>query len=250
MGPPGHAISQGLLDLCRIDSDLADQPIPPGRESEFFMWLFSDVMAKHEQAKRLRIAGWLPHPILPIDTLVGSEKNPDRIRATVAEYFEAHRDDIYAALLARFSGYTIEAHACHVAKEAVAAHRINNFRLIVPAVFPEIERCARTTLGLGSKRNPVRDVVALIEKDVPISEMDPFLAIEAIELLANQMYKSINTPEEYDRVKDMPHRHGALHGLIGYETERDGLNALFLLDFVLTACQVLVGSKTPLTAKK
>jgi hypothetical protein len=50
----GRAIPQGFLDLCRIESDLADQPIPYG--TGLFMSLFSDVMAKHEQAARLRAA--------------------------------------------------------------------------------------------------------------------------------------------------------------------------------------------------
>ncbi|MGD0076554.1 MAG: hypothetical protein ABSD31_19820 [Candidatus Binataceae bacterium] len=244
--PLGRAIPQGFLDLCRIDSDLADQPISYG--TGFFMFLFSDVMAKHELAARLRAAGWLPHPVLPIDELVGPEKEPQRIRAAVERYVGSHRDDIYRKLLARFGAYKVEPHACRLAEDAVGAHRAGYFRLIVPSVFPEIERCARTTLGLrgGAKGKPVQDVVKRIEEEVPLSKMDAFLAVEAIKLLAGQMYQSVKSPEECDLVKDMPHRHGALHGLIEYDSSRDGLNALFLLDFVLTACEAITNAPVAL----
>jgi len=237
--PLGRAIPQGFLDLCRIDSDLADQPIQYGMG--FFMSLFSDVMAKHEQAKRLRLAGWIPHPVLPIDDLVGPTKDPQTLRAAVEEYVEFYREDIYANLLARFEAYKIELYACRLGEQAVAAHRANLFLLVVPAIFPEIERCARTVLGLGAgskekskekKKAPVEVLVERME-ELPLSKMDAFLAIEAIELL-DKMYKR--------GVKDMPHRHGALHGLMKYESSRDGLNALFMLDFVLTACQAIIGS--------
>jgi hypothetical protein len=72
----------------------------------------------------------------------------------------------------------------------------------------------------------------------------PFLAVEAVELMAVHSYEKIKTPAERDRLKEMPHRHGALHGLIGYESSRDSLNALFLLDFVLAACHAIVCSNS------
>jgi hypothetical protein len=238
-GPPGIGIPAGFLELCRIGSDLADRPCSGAMMT--FTSLFADIMALHEQAARMRRAGWLAHPVLPISELVGPETDPTRIQAAVDVHVAKQREEIYAALTARFSEYTIEPHACEIGKDAIVAHRMELYRLIVPAVFPEIERCGRMTFGLGTNKQGKAVVDRLIArmKELPLSELDPFLAMEAIELMETQMYAGIRSPADIARFQELPHRHGSQHGLSQYERSRDGLNAIFLLDFVLLACAAL-----------
>jgi hypothetical protein len=234
--PAGVAIPSAFLDLCRIESDMADQPISGPMMT--FMALFGDVLALHEQAARMREAGWLPHPVLPISDLVGPEKDLEKIRAAIDAHVEKQRDEIYAALTARFSGYALEAYTCQIGMEAISAHRAGLYRLVVPAVFPEIERCGRTMLHLGVNKKGKAVIDQLIEriKRLPLSELDAFLAMEAIKLMEEQMYTGIRSREDVERFQELPHRHGSQHGLSMYERSRDGLNAIFLLDFVLLAC--------------
>lgn len=238
-GTSGYAIPQGFLDLCRIESDWADEPLSSGMGQ--FLGIFSDVLAKHEVARRMVASGWIPHPVIPIWQMMGPEKDSKKVCAAVTEYVNGNREELYTNLLNRFTSYRVEPDGCDLAKQAISAHRAGLFRLIVPSVFPEIERCARSTLGLGVKSSGKQVIDNLIEQigKLPISEMDAFLASEALELMDRQIYQSLQGSGDYTPFQEMPHRHGSQHGLFVYKSSRDALNALFLLDFVLMACTAI-----------
>jgi hypothetical protein len=113
--------------------------------------------------------------------------------------------------------------------------------LIVPAVFPEIERCARDVLGLGAGKGPKAVINALTEGigNLSISEIGSLHALSALSMMDEYFYESIKSESDADKFKGMIHRHGSQHGLLRYSESRDCLNAMFLFDFVLLGCDAL-----------
>jgi hypothetical protein len=200
------------------------------------MALFSDVAALMEQADHLTEAGWIPHPALPIKTLVGSDTNPHQISERVTAYVDANREHLYAIIADRFSTYTIPQDTLALCNAAIEAHRLNLFPLIVPAVFAEIERCARAALGLTTKhrgKKIIDNFVARIN-DLPASAFN-IVQFPTLILMEEVIYESI----AFDDEVYFPHRHGSQHGIIRFNTSRDCLNSIFLLDFVLQSCEAI-----------
>lgn len=120
----------------------------------------------------------------------------------------------------------------------------------MPAVFPEIERTARGTLGLGAGKTSRVVFDQLNEKlgNLRISDMRSLHALSALPMLDDYFYKSFRSDSEADNFKRMIHRHGSQHGLLRYIESRDCLNAIFLFDFVLLGCDAIRKSIAPAEA--
>jgi hypothetical protein len=193
------------------------------------------------QIDTLSKAHWIAHPILPVSELVGEETDPEQVGVRVADYVEQHQELIYQALDRRFANHDAEDDTKAFARELIEAHRRGLYRLIVPTVFPEIERCARVTLGLGAGKNSALVFDLLNKKlgDLPISKIGSLFAMSALFLLHNYFYKSFRSDSEADSFKSMIHRHGSQHGLLRYNESRDCLNAIFLFDFILVGCAAI-----------
>jgi hypothetical protein len=205
---------------------------------------FHDVFVLIGQADRLKDAGWIPHPALPIRDLVGSETDSGVIASNVERYVRDNREAIYAALSGRYAAYSSDLGSPKLREHVVEAHRAELYSLIVPAIFPEIERCARSALGFSTTKRgkKVIDNFVLKINDLPVSAFE-VTQLGALTLIDEFIYKSYAPGADIG----IPHRHGAEHGLDQYDTSRTCLNAMFLLDFVLGACQAL--HKRPRTSR-
>jgi hypothetical protein len=200
------------------------------------MALFSDVAALMEQADHLTEAGWIPHPALPIKELVRSDTNQQIISERVTAYVDANREQLYSIITKRFSTYTIPQDTLKLCDAVIKAHRLELFPLIVPAVFTEIERCARAALRLTTKhrgKKIIDNFVARIN-DLPASAFN-IVQFPTLILMEEFIYESISFDDEVS----FPHRHGSQHGIIRFNSSRDCLNAIFLLDFVLQSCEAI-----------
>jgi hypothetical protein len=193
-----------------------------------------------EQASRLSSAGWIPHRLLPLGKLVGTEMDPSAISEAVSAYVANNRPRIYATLRESFTSHAIEPYTCQVCLDAVTAHENGLFRLVVPSIFPEIERCARTALKLRAAHGKkiIERLVTQIEKLTPIGP-DAIMMLEILDLLESHIYESVRSEDDAERLRAIPNRHGYQHGWSRSETSRDGLNALFLADSVLAACAAI-----------
>jgi hypothetical protein len=149
--------------------------------------------------------------------------------------------DIYEFLDRRFSSYNCGDQTRAFALQLVKAHRHRLFHLIVPAVFPEIERCARDVLWLGAGKKPRAVINALNEGigNLTIPQIGSLHALFALSMIDEYCYESIRSESDADKFKGMIHRHGSQHGLLRYSESRDCLNAMFLFDFVLLGCDAL-----------
>jgi hypothetical protein len=195
------------------------------------------------QIQLLNKAHWIAHPALPIGDLIGEQSDPERIADNVANYVEQHLEDIYQILENRFSSYNSDNHTKAFALELVKAHRHCLFYLIVPAVFPEIERCARDVLALGAGKRPGCVKKALTEgfDNLPFHKVGRSLPyfLAALSMMDKYLYQSLHSESDAPKFKGMIHRHGSQHGLLRYCESRDCLNAMFLFDFVLLGCDEL-----------
>ena len=193
------------------------------------------------QIELLNKAYWIAHPALPIGDLIGEQNDAERIADTVADYVEQHLEDIYQILESRFSSYDCDDQTKAFGRELIEAHRHRLFRLIVPAVFPEIERCARDVLGLGAGKRPHAVINSLNEGlgNLPLSKIGSLHALSVLSMMDEYFYESIKSEGDADKFKGMIHRHGSQHGLLRYSESRDCLNAMFLFDFVLLGCDAM-----------
>jgi hypothetical protein len=193
------------------------------------------------QIELLNKVHWIAHPALPIGDLIGEQSDPEIIGKTVADYVEQHLEDIYQILEIRFSSYNSGDQTKAFALELVEAHRHRLFHLIVPAVFPEVERCARDVFGLGAGKGAQVVINALTEgiNNLTISEIGSIHALSVLSMMEEYFYESIYSETDADKFKSMIHRHGSQHGLLRYSESRDCLNAIFLFDFVLLGCDAL-----------
>lgn len=196
--------------------------------------LFTDLAAVMRQADRLKEAGWIPHPALPIRELVASETNPQQISDSVQSYVNNNREHICQLLTNRFSTYTTPQGTLQLCNAVIQAHRLELFPLIVPSVFAEIELCARAALGVSRRQHGKKIIDSFCAKinDLPISAFD-IVQFHTFVLMEDYVYKSITSDAEVS----LPHRHGSQHGLTRFNTSRDCFNAMFLLDFVLQSCE-------------
>jgi hypothetical protein len=198
--------------------------------------LFSDVATLMKQADQLTEAGWIPHPALPIKALVGSETNPTQISARVKFYVDDNIEQLYAVLTNRFTTYNITEDTLALCNAVIRAHRLELFPLIVPAVFAEIERCARNALGSSTKQHGKKIIDNFVARinDLPASAFN-IVQFPTLVLMEDFIYESISLDTEVS----FPHRHASQHGIIRFNTPRDCLNAIFLLDFVLQSSDAL-----------
>jgi hypothetical protein len=197
---------------------------------------FSDLAARMKQADRLKEAGWIPHPALPVDELVASETDLGKISSRVQLYINGHKEDICQLLTRRFHTYDIQEDTLDMCNAVVQGHRLELFPLIVPSVFSEVERCARDVLGESSRHHGkkiIDNFVSLIN-DLPISRFD-VVQMQILILMEDFIYETIAPGAD----TSLPHRHGAQHGIIRFNTSQASLNAIFLLDFVLQCCDAI-----------
>jgi hypothetical protein len=108
---------------------------------------FSDLAARMTQADRLKQAGWIPHPALPVDKLVASETDLGKISTRVQLYIYDNKEEVYELLTRRFYTYHIQKDTLDLCNAVIRGHRLELFPLVVPSVFSEVERCARGVWG-------------------------------------------------------------------------------------------------------
>lgn len=201
---------------------------------------FAPALQQIRQIELLTEAGWVAHPALAVGDIVEGH-DPGEVRRAVEDYVEQHRDELYDTLDGRFRSYRIDDQKRSFALQLIEAHRHGLFHLIVPAVFPEIERCAREVLGLGAGKGSKIVIAALTERigNLPISKIGVLHTLSALSLMDEYFYKTIRPEGDSDQFRGMIHRHGSQDGLLRYSSSRDCLNAIFLLDFVLLGCDAL-----------
>jgi hypothetical protein len=193
------------------------------------------------QIETMNKGDWIAHPALPVGELVGDETDAIQVGLRVTDYVEENHEAICDALHKRFSSYDHDDDAKAFAIELIKAYRSGLYRLIVPAVFPEIERCARGTLGLGAG-NETRVVFDTLNRklgNLPISKIGSLHAMFALFMLDDYFYKSFRSDSEAANFGRMIHRHGSQHGLLRYNESRDCLTAIFLFDFILLGCAAI-----------
>jgi hypothetical protein len=189
-----------------------------------------------KQADHLTDSGWIPHPVLPIKDLVGEDTGSESISERVQLFVDNQREKIYEVMVNRFSAYTIPKDTLALCKAVIQAHRLELFPLIVPAIFAEIESCARASLGISTKQRGKKIIDNFVARinDLPASTFD-IVQFPTLMLLEDFIYSPIHSDTEIY----FPNRHGSQHGLIRFNTGRHCLNAIFLLDFVLQSCDAI-----------
>jgi hypothetical protein len=223
-------IASGLTEALRSQFQI------PSFASQFKIASFVGVL---QQADRLKEAGWIPHPALPVKELVASKTDTTQLSDCVQLYVDNNREQIYEVMSNRFSTYTISKDTLKLCNAAIQAHRLELFPLIVPSVFAEIELCARAVLGFSTQQYGKKIIDNFVSRvnDLPISAFD-IVQIHTLVLMDDFIYKSITPNSQVS----LPHRHGSQHGIIRFNTGRDCLNAIFLLDFVLQSCDAIQNS--------
>jgi hypothetical protein len=197
---------------------------------------FTDLAALMAQADLLKDAGWIPHPALPIKDLVAAETDISKIRCTVQLHVDSNKEEIYELLTKRFADYTLHEETSELCDAVIRGHRYGLFPLITPSVFSEIERCARIALGASPKQKSKKIIDGFVSKinNIPISHFD-VVQVQSLILMEDFIYETITPGSDVA----LPHRHGAQHGIVRFNTSRDSLNAIFLLDFVLQCCDAI-----------
>ena len=189
------------------------------------------------QIDMLKDANWIAHPALSVENIVGEETDPEQVGEAMSKFVDENDDLICRTLQDSFSKQQ-EVETRTFALGLVDTYRNGLFRQVVFSVFPEIERCARETLGLGAGIRPSKVIKALTAglDDLPVSRIDWLYVVPALVLLDGYLYESIRSDSDAERFRHLINRHGSQHGLLIYNTKRDALNALFLLDLVLDGC--------------
>jgi hypothetical protein len=193
-------ISTWLEDLNRRQTELHAGLTRGQTELRAALMPAASWFAVIQQIKLLNEARWIAHPALPIGDLIGEQSDPEKVGETVVDYVEQHLQEIYEILESRFSNYNSGDQTKAFALELVQAHRHGLFHLIVPAVFPEIERCARNVLGLGAGKKPQAVINALTEEidNLTISKIGSLHALSAL-LMIEYFYKSIYSESDADK---------------------------------------------------
>jgi hypothetical protein len=189
------------------------------------------------QVRSLRQIGWIPHPALPLRELAGSETDPIALSDIVQRYIQNNSENIYSNLAVRFAEYNLDGHAKALCDSVIKAHRLQLFPLIVPAIFSEIEYCARDSLGSGKGRRGKKVIDNFVQKiyRLPVSSFH-WSQLEVLLLMEEYIYK----PTEIVITDGtIPHRHASQHGLSRYNDSQTCLNAIFILDFFLRAREVI-----------
>jgi hypothetical protein len=227
-----------VLDAQRYWAQILGQHLVP--PLSMLSTSYVEETAKMRAIDLLGQAHWLAHPALPVyDLLVGEDELPE-VGRLVEAYVTEHPDEIYACLRARFESYALDQATHRFALELVEAHRRQLFSLIVPAVFPEIERCARGVLG--EREKSAANIIKELNKRIGNLLVPDFNSLEALAVydrMEDYFYQSTKSIRNISDYQNIIHRHATLHGLLRYNQSRDGLNAIFLFDFVLLACDVL-----------
>jgi hypothetical protein len=210
------------------------------REASASAAVFAKVGTQLKQARILREIGWIPHPAVPIQNFAGSETDPNALSPIVKQYVDNNLETIYSILATRFAEYSLEKETAALCDSAIKAHRLQLFPLIVPATFSEIEHRARDALGFSQDKYGKKVIDNFIAKvfHLPVSQFH-FSQLETLILMEDFMYGS-TTKVGIGNVT-IPHRHGSQHGIVRYSDSQTCLNAIFLLDFVLRAREVMKG---------
>jgi hypothetical protein len=209
------------------------------REASASAVVFAEISTQLKQARTLRQIGWIPHPVLPIQKLAGSETEPNALSHFIRDYINNNSETLYSDLMARFADYSLERGTYDLCEAVIKAHRSQLFPLIVLATFSEIEYCARDALGFSAAQYGKKIIDNFIEKifHLPVSRFH-FSQLETLILMRDFMYESTRVVVGNVTI---PHRHGSQHGIVRYFDSQTCLNAIFLLDFVLRARDVMRG---------
>jgi len=195
-----------------------------------------------DREKRLGEAGWIPHPLLPLDE--GTAElldDPDRLDEVLLTHLRAHWGSVEAQLLDDEVFSILDDGHRETVRQALAAHDAGLYRCVPRTLFGEIEMAAHAALdGIelpGKITAQLRPVWVLLD-ELSISQLQIggttgigyFLAKEKV-------YADTRAGGADGR---LPNRHDQVHGFSRrHASERDSANTLLLADMMFRLLAIL-----------
>ena len=211
-----------------------------------FDWLIEE----SRKAAMVERSGWLPHYTTPFHLLESESMDHALVADMIAEHYAKEWTVVEQAFLAQLANYDIDEEAKETMLEALRAHRQGMFRVAPRLLFPEIERvCSdaffegkRTIIVPTKKGKQARLPITRLKEVWEMVHELPLGDIAAYEYSWNlfrkveeHLYEEVGddeTAREKYRVDPVPNRHGALHGIICYNTQQTSLNTIIMADFI------------------
>ena len=197
--------------------------------------------------------GWFPHSTFPTgvfeEGLTESELD-ERVLA----YYHENWADIEKTLEDSLSGYLVDERAKNVFRKALVAQGSGLSALVSPSLFSEVERVVRVHLYENKLGNlSVGKEMQNRFAELPISAFpDRFHGFVGFDLLSRHLYANIRTDAERESFSNhpIPNRHAVIHGLVDYLPEKNGLNSIFIADYVfhLITATIIEETRTVISA--
>jgi hypothetical protein len=188
-----------------------------------------------DREKRLGEAGWIPHPLLPLDEVTADLlDDPDELDEFLLEHLRAHWGAVEAQLLDDDLFRIIGEEHQETVRQALAAHDAGLYRCVPRTMFGEIEmaaHAAREGIDLSGKVTAQLRPVWCRLKELTIADLHTGGRSAVSYFLAkDSVYADTRDGGADSR---LPNRHDQIHGFSRrHASERDSVNTLLLADMM------------------
>ena len=203
---------------------------------------FLEPLAPFRERAKFEEAEWFPHSTFPRHIL-GCNGNEHYSDEVVLSYYRENWSSVSQVIEREISECHVDRAAKDALRQAVVAHEVGLYQLVPTALFPAIERAVRVCLN-GNRVGPfsVKNQFVELVGRLPISALpDRSLTYIGFTQLSHHLYENIHTDEVRERFLNasIPNRHAAIHGLVTYSSEKNSLNAIFVVICVFRLLTVL-----------